>query len=159
MFWRFILLCLPVCTAYQYHWKTLGIMRNNYRLSRPYDSSILDPKIDCYINNILTIRKNKTLYEKMVKKVKQVFETHKNLKLDVVKIDCHLNNFSFHWKIDIFAFQRLFHVHGCSIYDTNDVGAVLKHSIVYEKMSIAPNAKKEFYVHPKLFRPVRVEKT
>ena len=95
----------------------------------------------------------------MVKKVKQVFETHKNLKLDVVKIDCHLNNFSFHWKIDIFAFQRLFHVHGCSIYDTNDVGAVLKHSIVYEKMSIAPNAKKEFYVHPKLFRPVRVEKT
>tara|TARA_X000000950_G_C13850164_1_gene634134 strand:+ start:817 stop:1323 length:507 start_codon:yes stop_codon:yes gene_type:complete len=155
----FLLIALSVvasCEGYHYPWKTVKVMRDNYRQRFPYDGSILDQKISCYVNDKLIIRENKPLYESLVKKVRGVLEKQKHVRVEITKVDCDIKSFSFHWKIDINALQKYFYINGLSLYKTNDSGTVLSHSLFLNKVGIAQNLF-DVYVHPKFFRAIRVK--
>jgi hypothetical protein len=151
-----VLSVIPFCQGYHYPWNTVKVMRDNYRQRLPYDGSILDQKISCYVNDKLIIRENKLLYESLVKKVTGFLRKQKHVKVEITKVDCDIKSFCFHWKIDINALQKYFYINGLSLYETNDSGTVLSHSLFFNKVGITQNLF-DVYVHPKFFRAIRVK--
>ena len=139
----------PLCQGY-WHWETVTIMKNNYR-SDFYDSSIIDPKINCSINNRMIIRENKPLYEKMVRTLKSLISKQKSITLELTNIILKDSEFWFYWIIHMNIFQYMFFIDGLSIYKTDKNGNVMTHLLHFKESGCKNHIPYEFYIHPSRF--------
>lgn len=141
------------CQAF-WHWNTVTIMKKNYR-SNVYDSSILDPKINCFINNRLIIHENKPLYEKMVKTIKKMIQNKKSITVELTNIVLKDAEFLFYWNIHWNLFHRLLYIDGLSIYKTDYNGNIMDHHVYLEDSGCKKNGPPEFYINPQSVVRVR----
>lgn len=145
-----------VAYSYSYNWKTVRTIKNQYERNISYDDSIIDSKINYYVQNKLIIQENKLQYNYVINEMKQILKKNENVKLDITKVVFDKDKFTFLWTVQVKLFHRIGYVDGISRYETNEDGKVITHGLNIKQTGCLEH-NNHFYIHPKFKQAIKVK--